>query len=114
MRINFCIAIRKMKRGRRLKLTRFAEEFAVESRCGCGKVAPPQTDSFCRGVCISLLKQELLPLFRLKQTRIAEEFAGNAPICSCPESPRLKLTRIAEEFAITCPGCAGCSHSASN
>ena len=38
---------------RRLKLTRFAEEFALSQGEKIMAELPPQTDSFCRGVCCS-------------------------------------------------------------
>ena len=60
---------------------------------------PPQTDSFCRGVCPTLSEWNRVEYNRLKLTRFAEEFAPyRAEIHT--ETDRLKLTRFAEEFAV--------------
>ena len=45
----------------------------VYSRAGL----PPQTDSFCRGVCSNGLLCWMYRFGRLKLTRFAEEFAGS-------------------------------------
>ena len=63
------------KYSHRLKLTRFAEEFAMNALGYDPDGEPPQTDSFCRGVCRTGGDLEALSGCRLKLTRFAEEFA---------------------------------------